>query len=126
MKNKVIFVLISFVFVLLCICIVLGSLLNRSMSSEYINPKGSTVGFTNADNLTASNQREPIFDKININTASKEDLIRLKGIGEVLAQNIINYRDEYGHFDSIEEIMYVKGIGKAKFNDIKDFITVSE
>lgn len=125
MKNKVIFILISTVFILLCFCIVLCTLLGRSLSAEYIRKEGSVAAEVFGSTYSAlSSQTEPITEKININTASKDELIKLKGIGEATAQNIIDYRDEYGKFDSIEEIMNVKGIGKAKFNDIKDYITV--
>lgn len=125
MKNKVIFILISIIFILLCMCIVLGTLLNRSLSFEYIKQEGIAVTepFNSADSLFSS-QEEIVSNKININTASKDELKKLKGIGEVIAQNIIDYRDEYGQFGSIEEIINVKGIGKAKFEDIKDYITV--
>ncbi len=125
MKSKVIFILISTAFILLCICIVLCTLLYRSLSAEYVRKEGSVAAevFGSADSAFSS-QKEPITEKININTASKDQLIKLKGIGEVIAQNIIDYRDEYGKFESIEEIMNVNGIGKAKFNDIKDYITV--
>ena len=124
-KNKVIFILISIIFILLCMSTVLGTLLNRSLSSEYIKQEGSdaTELFGSGDSIISS-KTEFITDKININTASKDELKRLKGIGEAIAQNIIDYRDEYGNFDSIEEIINVKGIGKAKFEDIKDHITV--
>ena len=66
----------------------------------------------------------PEEEKININTASKEELIALPGIGETLAQRIIDYRNTYGPFKSIEEIMEVKGIGEGTFNKIKDRIVV--
>ena len=126
-KNKVIFILISIIFILLCMSTVLGTLLNRSLSSEYIKQEGSdaTELFGSGYSIISS-KTEFITDKININTASKDELKRLKGIGEAIAQNIIDYRDEYGNFDSIEEIINVKGIGKAKFEDIKDHITVWE
>lgn len=125
MKNKVIFILISTVFILLCLCIVLCTLLYQSLSAEYIKKEGSVAAevFESADSVSSS-RTEPTIEKININTASKEELIKLNGIGETIAQNIIDYRDEYGKFESIEEIINVKGIGKAKFNDIKDYITV--
>ena len=60
---------------------------------------------------------------ININTASKEQLTTLPGIGESTAQSIITYRQEHP-FDTIEDIMNVSGIGEAKFQRIKDFICV--
>lgn len=61
--------------------------------------------------------------KVNINCASKEELIMLDGIGEKTAENIVNYR-ENNNFDTIEEIMEVNGIGEGKFNKIKEKIYV--
>lgn len=66
----------------------------------------------------------PETEKININTASSEELQTLNGIGETKAAAIIQYRTENGGFNSIEEILRVKGIGDATFNKIRDRITV--
>ncbi len=60
---------------------------------------------------------------VNINTAGKEELMTLPGIGEVYAQSIIDYR-ETAPFASIEEIKNVSGIGDVKFDKIKAYITV--
>ena len=60
--------------------------------------------------------------KININTASLEELDTLPGIGEATAQKIIDYRKEKGKFSKIEDIKNVKGIGDSKFEKIKDKI----
>ena len=62
--------------------------------------------------------------KININTAGKEELMELKGIGEARAEAIILYRETYGGFGYIEEIMNVSGIKEAAFSKIKDQICV--
>ncbi|MFW5730864.1 MAG: ComEA family DNA-binding protein [Desulfonatronovibrionaceae bacterium] len=62
-------------------------------------------------------------ETININTASAEELTQLKGIGEVLAQRIVEYRSEFP-FENKEDIMNVTGIGEAKYQAIKDHITV--
>ncbi len=64
--------------------------------------------------------------KININTASADELQKLPGIGAKIAQRIIDYRKEHGEFKRIEEIMKVKGIGEKTFNRIKDLITVGD
>lgn len=62
--------------------------------------------------------------KVNINTATKEKLVTLPGIGESMADKIISYRNQNGKFENIEDIKKVNGIGESKFNNIKDRITV--
>jgi competence protein ComEA len=66
----------------------------------------------------------PAGGKINLNTASAQDLEALPGIGPVLAQRIVDYREANGPFATIEDIMKVHGIGPAIFEDIKDSIFV--
>ncbi len=74
----------------------------------------STVGQT-ADN-----------GKININTADAALLETIPGIGAVKAQRIIDYRNDNGLFESIEEITNVSGIGEASLRKIRDYITVGK
>jgi competence protein ComEA len=62
--------------------------------------------------------------KININTASREELMRLKGIGPVYADRIIAHRKEQGPFQKPEDIMKVKGIGERSWEANKEVITV--
>ena len=62
--------------------------------------------------------------KVNINTATQTELENLTGIGPSLASKIIEYREENGKFKKIEDIQNVKGIGNAKYDGIKDEITV--
>lgn len=62
-------------------------------------------------------------DLININTASVEELDSLPGIGPTIAQRIIDYRDENGPFQTIEDILNVSGVGPSTFEQIKDLIT---
>jgi comEA protein len=62
--------------------------------------------------------------KVSINTATKEELMTLSGIGESKANNIISYRETNGNFKSIEEIMDVTGIGESIFAQIKENITL--
>ena len=63
--------------------------------------------------------------KININTASLSQLCSLPGIGETTAEKIISYRENVSLFNRLEDIMQVEGIGKAKFQNIKEYITVT-
>ena len=62
--------------------------------------------------------------KVNINTATKEELDTLPGVGELTANKIISYREENGKFKLIEEIKEVSGIGDSKFEQIKDLIEI--
>ena len=64
--------------------------------------------------------------KIDINRAEPWLLEALPGIGEVLAQRIVDYRSENGPFKRIEDLLKVSGIGPATFEKIKDYITVSD
>lgn len=70
---------------------------------------------------------EPTADNpLNINTATLEELDLLPGIGEALAERIVNYRTEHGAFAAKEDIMDVKGIGEGIFSEIESVITVEE
>ena len=78
-----------------------------------------------------SNEEKPVpktdstMNKINLNTAKKEELQNLEGIGERLSERIILWREENGSFNIIEDIMKVSGIGKSLFDSIKDEICVN-
>lgn len=61
---------------------------------------------------------------IDILHAGKEEFMALPGIGEVLAQRILDYREEIGGFLRLEDLLNVEGIGKKRFEDIYDLITI--
>lgn len=63
-------------------------------------------------------------DRININVATSDQLQSLPGIGPVLAQRILDYREANGPFEKVEAIMDVSGIGEAKFAQVEELITV--
>ena len=67
-------------------------------------------------------QTEPL--RIDLNTATEEELQMLPDIGPHLASQIIAYRQSAGKFETIEQIMEVEGIGEKRFEAIKDMITV--
>ena len=63
-------------------------------------------------------------DRLDLNTATAEELQTLPGIGEVIAQRIIDYRDLCGRFLDPEQLLEVDGIGEAKYEKIRDLVTV--
>ena len=65
-----------------------------------------------------------ISGKLSLNTATLDELMTLPGIGEAKAQAIIEYREEVGAFQNIEELKEVSGIGDAIFDQIKENITI--
>lgn len=67
---------------------------------------------------------EAITFPININTASEKEFMALPGIGEVLAQRILAYREENGAFSSVEDLMHVEGIGEKRMEEMLDLITI--
>jgi competence protein ComEA len=71
---------------------------------------------------TPSSTSDPAHRKINLNTATKEELESLPGIGPVLAQRIIDYREEHGPFQSVDELLKVKGIGTELLEKIRDLV----
>ncbi len=68
---------------------------------------------------------QPEDKRINLNTATAEELTSLSGIGKVTAEEIIKYREQTGGFAQIEDIMNVKGIGEKTFERLRDYIKVS-
>lgn len=88
---------------------------------------GQQVYVPSREEIQNQNDEPAIMDngKVNINKASKEELMTLSGVGEAKADAIIRYREENGNFKSIEEIMEIEGIKEGVFRKIEDQITVS-
>ena len=84
----------------------------------------ATTEHQNTATTETSTELETIPEKININTATLEQLDSLPGIGPTLAQRILDYRTTYGAFGSAGELLNVDGIGAQKLEDIWDLITV--
>ncbi|MFH1572720.1 MAG: ComEA family DNA-binding protein [Acidobacteriota bacterium] len=68
--------------------------------------------------------KPPTQDKINLNTATAEQLQALPGIGPALAERIITYRAKVGKFTKVEEILNVTGVGEKMFQRLKDRLSV--
>lgn len=67
-----------------------------------------------------------VFAGVNINTASEAEFETLKGIGPAKAKAIVDYRNQHGHFKSIDDLEKVSGVGPGTINQIRDELTVEE
>ena len=65
-------------------------------------------------------------EKIHLNSASAVELTEIKGVGDVLARRIIEYRQAHGQFKSLEELANIKGVGDKKLKKITPYLTLSE
>lgn len=93
------------------------------VSENFIETKGTEVQSTDVTQNNSSAKNHGDFP-IDLNTATKEQLCSVSGIGEVKAQAIIDYRESVGGFLSVDELINVKGIGDATFNKIKGAFVV--
>ncbi|MBU9888485.1 MAG: helix-hairpin-helix domain-containing protein [Candidatus Omnitrophica bacterium] len=69
-------------------------------------------------------QEQPAMAVININKATAEELDAIRGVGPVLADRIIKFREENGGFKSVDDLSKVRGISGAKFQKIKNQVTI--
>ncbi len=69
---------------------------------------------------------EAVEWRVNINTATAEELTALPGVGKALAKRMVAYRVEHGRFRTAEELLEVKGIGESKLAGMKDWIILEE
>lgn len=60
---------------------------------------------------------------INVNTATEEELAKLDGVSDVIAQRIVRYREENGRFETADDLMNVEGIGEKKMKSIRNYVT---
>ena len=133
MKAKKYEIVVCFV-TLACVAFTIGFLVGRQSAKTQvvIQAEPLAAGSTTDVETETQEQIESVSDAedqqqsgvLNINTATAAQLDALPGIGEVLAERIVNYRESHGPFASIEELMDVSGIGVKKFEAICDWITV--
>lgn len=110
---------------IICISILIGSFIGRISAGHSIQIEHpfATLPAESTD-LTDSTPASPIITKIDINTADQEMLAKVPGIDVELARKIINFRNAYGPFSHIEDLLRITGINRQKLNDIALHITV--
>lgn len=119
MKENTVFRIFSLLFAAACVIVILVCEIKERSDDIFV---GGTfeIGSDVSENFNQVNDTV----KIDINEADAEKLTELPGIGKAIAERIVDYREEYGKFENIEEIMEVDGIGEGKFEKIKELITV--
>lgn len=122
MKNTriQILTLLTCIFAAFTVGLFAGRNLNRTPVQIRSLPSVTTAAAGAVPEDTAPT--EPVI--IDINTATSEQLQTLPGIGPVIADRIVAYREENGAFGSVGELMNVPGIGEKKLEDIWDLVTI--
>jgi len=91
----------------------------------YVPKKGEQVSAAMTGSAAGGSSPEVAAAPININVATAQELDSLPGVGEVLAQRIIEYRESKGSYKSIGDLRNVEGIGPKKFEHLKDKVTIN-
>jgi len=87
---------------------------SQSVSEAYFDGAGE-----------AGTEKETMNESISLNKATCEELNRLPGIGPIMAERIVEYREECGEFRSIEELVKVKGIGEKNLEKLKPYLELN-
>ncbi|MFH1621751.1 MAG: helix-hairpin-helix domain-containing protein [Candidatus Omnitrophota bacterium] len=95
------------------------SLLILGIGLDFYKKKTNKANLVNFGAL-----EEKLFDRVNINKASKSELTTIPGVGEKLAYSIIEYRNSNGDFKNIADLKNIKGIKDKKLEQIKKYITL--
>ncbi len=114
-KSQWIFAGITGVF----LCVLLGIFIGRNLLKSYI-PLDRAL----SSDVTESSGQIQNSVGLDLNTATLQQLMLLPGIGETLAQRIIDYRTANNGFASVEELKQVSGIGEKKFAEIKPYVKI--
>jgi len=112
-KSKVVIIVLASIIVIGILILLVNNLMQTPQNGKDPQKKMSMIKGQSKE-----------FKKVNINTAGLEKLVKLPGIGPVKAQAIIEYRENIGKFESINEITKVKGIGKVTMAKIESYLEI--
>jgi len=102
-----------------------STLNSKKIVEKRVDSHTELLDFTGDNNRKRANSSQNLeLQPVNINSAGLDEFVSLPGIGEKTASKIIELRNELGKFNSIEDLLKVKGIGKAKLQKISNLIVV--
>ena len=105
------------------ICVLLGIYIGRNTAGSFLQfPEVSQSPQVDTTEPSATTER----GKLDINKATAQELMMLPGIGEVIAQRIVAYRETNGPFQALEDLLNVEDIGPTRLERIYDYITIGE
>ena len=102
-------------------CYLLGLRIYKNHAEYVMAPVSASVPAPTE--TAAAAEVIPDGEKININTASEEELMKLQGVGKTLAKRIVDRREQLGGYSVVEQLLEVKGIGEKLLQSIRDSIT---
>ncbi len=96
---------------LFCIIFFLGSLIHYAFNKySFLHQTGTWI------------ESEILYQRVDINTAGLEELLRIPGVGPVTGQKILEYRDQHGPFSHLKQIQSIKGISEKRFYQISKYL----
>ena len=101
--------------------LIVGVFIGRNSTGTMITWSPSSQS---GQSTTGNSNNKETAGKVNINTADIAQLILLPGIGSTKAENIIRFREEYGRFTRIEDLIYVDGFSYTTIEQVRPYITV--
>lgn len=96
----------------------------QERAEEASDRNSAVTADTEADGSVEAADASEGESRVNINTATKEELMTIDGIGEIYSERIIELRERVGRFTSVEQLLEVEGITRKKLDRIRDSITV--
>ena len=132
MKQNLLAAQLREVIFITALCNVVGVVSScGNLPGQYSSPggsssPGSSTGMETNARIQGAGAGGPREMSININTASVSDLEKLPGVGKVLAERIVEHRENYGPFRRAEHLLMVRGISDRKFREIQQMLTVEQ
>lgn len=109
---------------LIFICFLIGFFSGRVSARNQVTAQSFTYNKNAEITDHVPTEEETSNGKIDINSASVHQLQMLPNIGEVLAERIVEYRNQNGPFSTIDDLLWVNGIGEKTLDDLRQYITV--